>query len=89
MINKFKKKVAEGGRHGLGVKRAAGSQEVCSLNLGSAQFFIISLSLQNQRLFLPFRDKDKVDLKGRISVLNLVKNCKCQMLNIIMCANNK
>ena len=37
-----------------------------------------SLSLQNKRLFLPFSDIVKVELKGsgRMSVLNLVK-CQC------------
>ena len=53
-----------GGRRGLGVNRARlpGGR---GLNPGSAKsFFKIYLSLQNQRLFLPFRDKEKVDPKG-------------------------
>ena len=54
-----------GGHRGLGVKGMPDEREVRSSNLNSAKsFFKISLSSQNQRLFLPFHDNEKVDLNG-------------------------
>ena len=54
------------GLHGLGVNWVPVDREVCSTNLGLAKsFFKIYLSSRSQRLFLPFRDKEKVDLKGK------------------------
>ena len=46
-------------------KAHACDREVRSSNFGSAKLlFKISLSSQNQKLFLPFRDKEEVDLLG-------------------------
>ena len=82
--------MSQEGRCGLRVKRVHDDREVDGSNLGPAKSFSKNFSLfAKSEAFFTFSQQREGGSQGRMSVLNLVKKCQRQMLNIIMYANSK